>query len=236
MAIEAFRLAVHCMCPVIYLSDGYIANGAEPWKLPDVDAIAPIVVTHPAETNNPEGGSGGGFLPYKRNPATLARPWALPGTPGLEHRVGGLEKQDVTGNVSYDAANHEHMVKTRAAKVAKAVEIIPDLTIRGPKSGDLLLLGWGGTYGAITTAGDRLREMGHKVSTAHLRYLNPMPRNVGDVLGAFKTVVIPEINLGQLRMLIRSRFLIDAIGINEVRGKPFSVSTLVQRTLEIMRR
>ncbi len=232
MAIEAFRFAVHCMCPVLFLSDGYLANGAEPWRLPDLDAIPPIVVSHPAESNNP----GGTFLPYLRNPQTLARPWAIPGTPGLEHRVGGLEKQDVTGNVSYDPDNHEHMVRTRAAKVQRAAAVIPPLEVRGPASGEALLLGWGGPYGAITTAGDELRKKGRSVSTAHLRYLNPFPANLGEVLGRFKTIIIPELNLGQLLLLIRSRFLVDAIGINEVKGRMFLVDALVEKTLEILKR
>jgi 2-oxoglutarate ferredoxin oxidoreductase subunit alpha len=232
MAIEAFRLAVRCMCPVILLSDGYIANGAEPWLLPDLDAIPPIEIDHPTETNNPDGG----FLPYVRDEKTLARPWAVPGTPGLEHRIGGLEKEDLTGNVSYEPDNHEHMVRLRAAKVQRAAQIIPELEVRGPDSGDVLLLGWGGTYGAITTAGDEMRAQGHNVSTAHLRYLNPFPKNLGDVLGRFKTIVVPEINLGQLLMLIRGQFPVDAIGINEVRGKMFRVDTLVEKTLEILNR
>jgi 2-oxoglutarate ferredoxin oxidoreductase subunit alpha len=232
MIFEAFRLAVHCMCPVIFLSDGYIANGAEPWLLPDVDAIEPIKVDHPTEPNSADGE----FLPYLRDPETLARPWAIPGTPGLEHRVGGLEKEDGTGNVSYDPDNHQHMVLTRAAKVQRAADLIPPLPVRGPDTGDALLLGWGGTYGAITTAGDQLRDQGHSVSTAHLRYLNPFPANLGDVMSRFKTIIIPEINLGQLRRLIRADFLIDAIGINEVRGKAFLVDTLVDKTLEILNR
>ena len=230
MAVEAFRLAVHCMCPVLFLSDGYLANGAEPWLLPDLDAIQPIEVNHPTETNNPEGP----YLPYKRDPETLARPWVVPGTSGLEHRIGGLEKQDVTGNISYDPDNHDHMVRTRAAKVQRAAEIIPPLEVRGPDSGDVLLLGWGGTYGAITTAGDELRRRGRSVSTAHLRYINPFPSNLGEVLSGFNTIIIPELNLGQLRMLIRDRFLIDVIGINEVRGKMFQVDALVKKTLKIM--
>ena len=232
MMIEAFRLAVRFMCPVIFLSDGYIANGAEPWLLPDVDAIEPIRVEHPTEANS----DNGEFLPYLRDPETLARPWAIPGTPGLEHRVGGLEKEDGTGNVSYDPDNHQHMVLTRAAKVQRAAEVIPHLQVRGPDTGDALLLGWGGTYGAITTAGDQLRDQGHSVSTAHLRYLNPFPANLVDVMSRYKTIIIPEINLGQLLKLIRADFLIDAIGINEVRGKAFLVDTLVEKTLEILNR
>ena len=230
--IEAFRLAVHCMCPVIVLSDGYIANGAEPWLLPDLDAIEPIIVDHPTTPNDDDGG----FLPYKRDPQTLARPWAIPGTPGLEHRIGGLEKEDGTGNVSYDPDNHEHMVRTRAAKVQRAVDIIGPLKVRGPETGDALLLGWGGTYGAITTAGDQLRERGHRVSTAHLRNLNPFPANLGEVMSRFKAIIIPELNLGQLRMLIRANFLVDAIGINQVRGKAFLVNTLIDKTMEILNR
>ena len=232
MAIEAFRLAVRCMCPVLLLSDGYVANGAEPWLLPDLDAIEPIRVDHPTERNGPDDE----FLPYKRDPDTLGRPWAIPGTPGLEHRLGGLEKEEGTGNVSYDPDNHDRMVRTRVAKVQKVAEIIPSLEVRGPASGDALLLGWGGTYGAITTAGDQLREQGMAVSTAHLRYLNPFPSNLGEVMSRFKTVIIPELNLGQLRMLIRAKFLVDAIGINEMRGKAFLVETLVEKTMEILKR
>jgi len=234
MAIEAFRLSVRAMCPVMYLSDGYIANGAEPWLLPNVDDLPMIDVKHPTQNNNPDG--DGPYLPYQRDPETLARPWAIPGTPGLEHRIGGLEKQDVTGNVSYDPANHEHMVRTRAAKVQKLADVIPPVEVDGPQSGDVLLLGWGGTYGSIVTAGMRLREMGHSVATAHLRYLNPLPNNLGDVLNQYKTIIIPEINLGQLRTLIRDKFLIDAIGINHVRGKTFLVEELVNDTLGIMKR
>ncbi len=232
IAIEAFRLAVRFMCPVLILSDGYVANGAEPWLLPDIDAIEPIRVDHPTEGNAPDGE----FLPYKRDPQTLARPWAIPGTPGLEHRLGGLEKEEGTGNVSYDPDNHDHMVRTRVAKVHKAAAIIPPLEVRGPAAGDALLLGWGGTYGAITTAGDQLRDQGLAVSTAHLRYLNPFPSNLGEVMSRFKTVIIPELNLGQLRMLIRANFLVDAIGINEMRGKAFLVETLVKKTMEILNR
>ena len=232
MAIEAFRLAVRAMCPVIFLSDGYIANGAEPWLLPNLDDIEPIIVDHPTESNNPDGP----YLPYLRDPETLARPWAVPGTPGLEHRIGGLEKEDGTGNVSYDPDNHDHMIRTRAAKIQKLADVIPLLEVLGPESGDVLLLGWGGTYGAITTAGNHLREAGHGVSTAHLRYLNPFPRNLGDVLNNFQTVIIPELNSGQLRTLIRDRFLVDAIGINKVRGKGYLIDDLMKETLAIMER
>jgi len=230
MAIEAFRLAVRCMCPVLYLSDGYIANGAEPWKLPDYDAIAPIVIDHPTETNNPEGV----YKPYLRNEESLSRPWAIPGTPGLEHRLGGLEKEDVTGNVSYDPDNHDLMVRLRAEKVHRAVEIIPPLEVQGPERGDLLLLGWGGTYGAILTAGEQLRNAGQSVATAHLRYLNPFPGNLGEVLSRYKKVVVPEINQGQLSLLLRNRYLVDTIGINQTRGKMFRLDELVNRVNEVL--
>ena len=234
IAIEAFRLAVHSMCPVIILSDGYLANGAEPWLIPDLDAIPAIEVKHPTENNNPD--PDGPFLPYKRDAKTLARPWAIPGVPGVEHRIGGLEKQDVTGNVSYDPDNHDHMVRTRAEKVARAAEIIPELRVRGPEQGDVLLLGWGATYGAITTAADRLRAEGMSIASAHLRHLNPLPRNLGEVLKRYKKVIIPEVNLGQLRMLIRAKFLIDAVGINHVRGRMFLVSDLMDEVRAIFER
>jgi 2-oxoglutarate ferredoxin oxidoreductase subunit alpha len=231
MAIEAFRLAVRAMAPVIYLSDGYLANGAEPWRIPDIDAIPPIEVTHPTVTNNP----GGVFLPYQRDEATLARPWAVPGTPGLEHRIGGLEKQDVTGNVSYDPENHDHMVRLRAEKVQRLQSVIPPLAVKGPASGDALLLGWGGTYGAITTAAETLRDEGVPIANAHLRYLNPFPANLGAVLSRYRTIIIPELNQGQLRLLVRSRFLVDAQGINEMKGRMFRVDELTAHVREILK-
>ncbi len=227
MAIEAVRLAVHAMCPVILMSDGAIANGAEPWPVPDADAIAQITIEHAVAGDEP-------FQPYQRDEQTLARPWAIPGTPGLEHRVGGLEKEDVTGNVSYDPDNHEHMVNTRAEKVARVASVIPPVAVEGPTEGDALLLGWGGTHGSILTAAQRLREAGHSVSSAHLRYLNPMPSNLGEVLSGFKTIIIPELNTGQLRMLIRATFLIDAIGINHMQGRSFMVSDLVEQVEGIL--
>lgn len=231
MAVEAVRLALRHMCPVIYLSDGYLANGAEPWRIPDLNEIPEFVVTNPTYEQAVTNGS---FKPYARDKETLARPWAIPGTPGLEHRIGGLEKQAETGNVSYDPDNHDAMVRMRAAKVERAATSIPPLEVRGPETGDALVLGWGGTYGSITTAVDRLRSEGRKVSSAHLRYLNPMPSNTEQVLRRFRKVIIPEINMGQLSVLIRSRFLIDAAGINIVRGRPFNVDTLATRITEIM--
>lgn len=230
IAIEAVRLATMFMCPVVILADGYIANGAEPWKIADPDSIEPIVVNHPNKdmfTDKP-------FNAYERDAQTLARQWAIPGTQGLEHRVGSLEKEDLTGNVSYDAENHDYMVHLRTNKIAGAAQVIPPLAVRGPESGETLILGWGGTYGAITTAGDRLREQGHDVATAHLRHLNPLPANTEQVLKKYKRVIIPEINLGQLSMMIRSRFLIDAIGINVVAGQAFRVNDLVQRVTDII--
>ncbi len=230
MAIEAVRLSVEFMCPVIYLSDGYIANGAEPWKVPMVDQIPEIKITHPTLADT----DGGKFLPYARDPDTLSRPWAIPGTPGLEHRVGSLEKEAETGNVSYDPDNHDKMVRLRAEKVARAAQSIPLLEVDGDPSGDILVLGWGGTYGSITTAIEQVRAQGHTVSSAHLQYLNPFPSNTEEVLRSFKKVIIPEINLGQLSTLIRAKFLIDTIGINIVKGKPFQVGTLVERITEVI--
>ena len=226
MAIEAVRIATRHMCPVIYLSDGYLGNGAEPWKLPDIASLPKIDV---AFRTDPEG-----FYPYLRDPETLARPWAIPGTPGLEHRIGGLEKEDVTGNVSYDPLNHEHMVWTRAEKIARIAHEIPDAEVYGDPSGDLLVVGWGSTYGAITHAVKILRHGGHRVSSMHLRYLNPMPANVGDVLARFRRVLVPEMNLGQLLMILRAKFLVDAVGLNKVQGRPFKVSEIVMKAEDLL--
>ncbi|TWU51828.1 2-oxoacid:acceptor oxidoreductase subunit alpha [Rubripirellula reticaptiva] len=228
IAIEAWRLAVECMCPVIILSDGYIANGSEPWRIPKIADLPKIKITHP------EGSDGEtAFKPYQRD-ENLARPWAVPGTPGLMHRVGGLEKEDVTGNVSYDPDNHQHMTDTRAAKVKMIADRVPPQDVFGAETGDLLVVSWGGTYGSNHTAVDRVRKAGHKISHIHLRYLNPMPANVGKLLKSFKKVVVPELNSGQLRMLLRSEHLVDCIGINKVQGKPFSVTELVERFTEIV--
>ncbi len=220
-AIEAWRIATECMVPVIVLSDGYIANGSEPWKIPAMKSLEKITITHPEGTDADEP-----FMPYARD-EYLARPWAIPGTPGLMHRVGGLEKEDVTGNVSYDPENHQHMTNTRAAKVAKIAARIPDQKVFGESKGDVLVVSWGGTYGSCHTAVARCREAGHKVSHAHLRYLNPLPANIGDLLNSFRTVLVAELNMGQLQLLLRAEYLVDCIGINKVQGKPFSVSELV---------
>lgn len=217
-AIEAWRLALKYVTPVVYLSDAFLATGAEPWRIPDLTDLPDIAVSNPTEA--------AGFQPYARDPVTLARPWAIPGTPGLEHRVGGLEKADITGNVSYDPENHDRMQHLRAEKIARIADDIPELEVFGPTSGDLLVLGWGSTYGALRSAVERLQAEGHRVAHAHLRYLNPFPRNLGDVLAAYGQVLIPEINLGQLRLLVRGRYLVDAHGYDRVRGKPFRISEI----------
>jgi 2-oxoglutarate ferredoxin oxidoreductase subunit alpha len=233
MAFEAVRLAVRFMTPVMLLSDGYLANGAEPWLIPDVNKLPRIEVIHPTQPNS-NGNGEARFLPYKRD-ARLVRPWAIPGTPGLEHRIGGLEKEDVTGNVCYDPANHAHMTWTRAQKIANIADEIPLLEVNGPKDGDLLVIGWGGTYGSITTAVERAQKRGHKVAQAHLRYLNPMPKNTGEVLKRYKKVLVPELNGGQLRLLLRGQFLVDAVGLNKVQGKPFLVSEITDKIEQMLR-
>ena len=216
LAIESFRIALKYMTPVLFLTDGYIGNGAEPWRIPDPAELPDI--GRPNHTDKAT------FYPYGRDPETLARPWAVPGTPGLEHRIGGLEKADVSGAVSYDPDNHHRMTIFRDAKVAGIVRDIPDLEVFGPDHGDLLLLGWGSTYGAIRSAVERLQAKGRSVAHAHLRYVNPFPANTEEVLRSFGTVLVPELNLGQLRTLVRARYLIDARGFNIVRGKPFKIS------------
>lgn len=223
MAIEAWRIATECMIPVMVLSDGYIANGSEPWRIPNIESLPKIEIKHPANDNGDEP-----FLPYLRD-EHLARPWAIPGTEGLMHRVGGLEKQHETGNVSYDPANHQLMTEIRASKVAKIADRIPEQEVFGDPSGDLLVVSWGGTYGACHTAVRRCQEAGHRVSHAHLRYLNPFPRNLGSLLKAFDRVLVPELNMGQLRMLLRNEFLVDCRGYNKVQGKPFAVSELIEQ-------
>jgi len=228
VAQEAWRIATRFMTPVMLLSDGYIANGAEPWAIPRFEDLPAIPVEHPPASTN-----GAPFLPYQRN-ARLARPWALPGTPGLMHRLGGLEKEDVTGNVCYDPENHQHMTNVRAAKVANVAKDIPPQAVTGPESGDLLVLSWGGTYGACLTAVERARKQGLSVAHAHLRYLNPFPANLGEVLQHYEQVLIPELNMGQLRLLIRGNYMIDAVGLNKVKGKPFAVVEIVQKIKQLV--
>ncbi len=232
MAQEALRIAVEHMTPVILLTDGYIANGAEPWRIPNVSDLVPIKVEHPTEPNWEEDGERS-FMPYKRD-ENLVRPWAVPGTPGLEHRVGGLEKKDVTGNVEYSPANHHHMTKTRARKVALIADDIPEQDVHGPESGDLLVLSWGGTFGSVRTAVRKAIAKGQSVAHAHLRYLSPFPRNLGDVVASYEKVLIPELNNGQLRLVVRSEFLVDAIAFNKIAGKPFLVSELNERIDEVL--
>jgi 2-oxoglutarate ferredoxin oxidoreductase subunit alpha len=234
MTFEAVRLAVSFMTPVMLLSDGYLANGAEPWLIPRPEDLPKIVVNHPtAPDSNGHKNGETHFLPYKRD-ARLVRQWAIPGTPGLEHRIGGIEKEDVTGNVNYDPLNHEHMVRTRAKKVANIANEIPLLSVNGPAEGDLLVIGWGGTFGAIVSAVQRAQRKGYKVAQAHLRYLNPMPRNLGEVLKRYKKVLVPELNAGQLRLLLRAEFLVDAIGLNKVQGRPFLVSEIEDKIAELL--
>jgi len=228
-AVEAARIALKYRTPVVLLSDGYLANGSEPWLLPDVAELPEIPVTFATEPNHE-----GEFWPYLRDEATLARPWAVPGTPGLEHRIGGLEKADGTGNISYDPDNHDRMVRLRAAKVAGIAADIAPLEVDEQDGARLLVLGWGSTYGPIGAAIRRVRADGGKVAQAHLRHLNPFPANLGEVLRRYDRVLIPEMNLGQLRMLVRSQFLVDAIGYNRVRGLPFKAEELADAITELL--
>ena len=231
-AYEAVRIALKYMTPVVLLSDGYIANGSEPWKIPNSDDLPAIDVSFADPST-----SGEQFLPYERDSETLARPWARPGTPGLMHRIGGLEKQDVTGNVNYEPLNHERMTEIRAAKIDGIANDIAPAEVLGDDNGDVLVLGWGSTRGAITGAVLRQRDAGHKVSGCFLRHLNPFPANLGDVLKSFRKVLIPELNMGQLAMLIRSRYLIDAEAVTKVQGRPFTsqeLETKIGTTIEAL--
>jgi len=221
-AIEAWQIATRYMVPVMILSDGYIANGAEPWRIPEVSSLPKIPVSHPL--GGPVGETP--FLPYSRD-ENLARPWAVPGTEGLMHRVGGLEKEDGTGNVSYDPDNHQHMVETRAKKVALAADFIDPLEVDGPDSGTLVV-SWGGTYGACRTAVKACQEKGQSVAHAHMRWLNPFPANTREILSRYDKVLVPELNCGQLSLLIRNEFMVDAKGFNKIKGKPFAVSELIE--------
>ncbi|QDU59498.1 2-oxoglutarate oxidoreductase subunit KorA [Planctomycetes bacterium Pan216] len=223
MIQEAFRIAVEFMTPVIFLSDGYIANGAEPWKIPEIDGINKIEIKYASSPNG--NGSAQAFQPYTRD-EKLARPWAPPGIPGCEHRIGGLEKEAITGNVSYDPENHQKMIHLRQEKVDGIANSIPEQTVTGPEEGDLLLVSWGGTFGAVSTAAAKARDKGQSVAHAHLKYLSPFPKNLGDLLGRYRQVLVPELNMGQLRLLLRGHFLVDAKGYNKVKGQPFYVSEL----------
>jgi 2-oxoglutarate ferredoxin oxidoreductase subunit alpha len=226
MAIEAWRLAVKYMTPVIYLSDGYLANGSEPWKIPKVEDLPKIEVTFRTDP--------GGFFPYSRDEATLARPWAIPGTPGLEHRIGGLEKQNITGNVSYDPENHMKMVELRAEKIARIAADIPDVQVFGEPEGEVLVVGWGGTFGAINAAVEEAQSRHLPVSSIHLRYLNPFPKNLPDVLGRFEKILVPELNLGQLSWMLRAKYLVPTISFAKVKGKPFKISEIIDKIEEVV--
>jgi 2-oxoglutarate ferredoxin oxidoreductase subunit alpha len=226
MAIEAVRLAFKYMSPVFYLSDGYLANGAEPWAVPNVADLPKIEVKFATDPEN--------FLPYSRDEQTLSRPYALPGTPGLEHRIGGIEKQHETGNVNYEPENHHFMVLLRQAKVDRAAQDIPEVEVFGEKTGKVLVLGWGSTYGSITSAVERMRREGKSVSSAHLRHLNPFPRNLGEVLRGFDKVIVPEMNLGQLATMIRAKFLVDAVAFSKVKGRPFQIREIVRKVEEYL--
>jgi 2-oxoglutarate ferredoxin oxidoreductase subunit alpha len=221
-AIEAARIALRYRTPVLLLSDGYLANGSEPWRIPDTDTLPDISVDFATEPNH-----GEEFWPYLRDPQTLARPWAIPGTAGLEHRIGGIEKHDGSGEISYDPANHDFMVRTRAAKVDGVAATIPPLEVDDPSGqAKVLVIGWGSTYGPVGAACRQVRLAGHQVAQAHLRHLNPFPANTGEVLARYDKVLVPEMNLGQLALLLRAKYLVDAIAYNQVRGKPFKADEL----------
>jgi len=227
MAIEAVRIAFKYMTPVFILSSGYIANGAEPWKLPNISDLPEIKVTHP--------GPGDHFEPYLRDGKTLARKWALPGTAGLEHRIGGLEKADVTGNVSYDPQNHEKMVHIRAAKIARIAEDIPGAKVIGPEKAKLLVVSWGDTYGSVLAAVEEIHQEKKSVAFCHLRYLNPFPRNLEHLFHQYERLLIPELNLGHLLMLLRDRYpFIRATGFHQVQGQPFKVVDLKNKIKEML--
>ena len=226
VAVEACRIALKYMVPVIILTDGYLANGAEPWRIPKLDEIPGIPVKFTTEPEN--------FQPYKRDPDTLARPWAIPGTPGLEHRIGGLEKQEVTGNVNYEPLNHEHMVRLRAAKVDAIVQDVPNVLPIGDAEGDLLIVAWGSTYGSIMQSVKAQRAKGRKIGYLHLRYLNPLPANLGEVLKRYKRVLVPELNMGQLLWVLRAKYLVNAVGLNKIQGRPFKQNELDQKIEEML--
>ncbi len=229
-SVEAVRLAVTYMTPVILLSDGYIANSSEPWLLPDVSAIEDFPVAFATEPN----GEDGAFLPYARDPETLARPWAIPGTPGLEHRIGGLEHEDLTGNVSYDPVNHERMTILREEKLARIQADIPDAEVIGDEDADLLVVGWGGTYSAILAGVNNARRGGYKVAHVHLRHLSPFPKNLGDVLERHDKVLVPELNRGQLATVLRGQYLKDVTSFPKIQGLPFKTAEISQKIIEII--
>jgi len=222
-AYEACRIALKYMTPVMLLTDGYLANGSEPWMIPNIDELEPIDISFAKEPN-----ADGDYQPYLRNEKTLSRPWAIPGTKGLEHRVGGIEKAENTGHVSYDPENHHRMTLIRQEKVDRVQQEIPPTEVYGDNSGDMLILSWGGTYGACRSAAETLQEEKRKVSHIHVRWISPLPKDLGDLLKNFKNILIPEINLGQFRRLIRAEYLVDAKGLNLVRGRPIGAATIVE--------
>ena len=226
MTVEAARIALKYMTPVILLTDGYIGQATEPWKIPGMEELPDLT---PEFVKDPDT-----FEPYKRDPDTLSRPWAIPGVQGLEHRIGGLEKADITGHVSHDPMNHQKMVELRKQKVEGIVNDIPELEVAGEKEGDLLVLSWGSTYGAAKTAYDKLRDEGHKLSFVHLKYIHPFPKNLGEILFSFKRILIPEMNMGQLKTIIQSTFLVPVIGLNKVQGKPFKAIEIEEKILELL--
>jgi len=233
-AIEAARIAIKYRTPVILLSDGYLANGAEPWKLPDVDSLPDISVEFATETNHVAPDGTAEFWPYVRDPETLARPWAIPGTPGLQHRVGGLEKEDGSGNIDYTPENHSRMVRLRAAKIAGIAKDIPPVAAQGDDDAELLVLGWGSTWGAIDSAVQRTRRGGAKVAWAHLMHLNPFPANLGEVLRRFPKILVPELNMGQLSRMVRAEFLVPAISLTKVQGLPFTGTEIQAAIAEVL--
>jgi 2-oxoglutarate ferredoxin oxidoreductase subunit alpha len=234
-AIEAARIAVTYRTPVILLSDGYLGNGSEPWRVPDIADLPDLAAGFAFATEADKPADGSDFQPFTRDPRTLARPWAIPGTPGLEHRIGGIEKADGSGNISYDPDNHDLMVRTRAAKIEGIASSIPPLEVDDPSgAARLLVLGWGSTYGSIGAAVRRARHAGHNVAQVHLRHMNPFPANLGEVLRSYDKVLLPEINLGQLALLLRGRFLVDVISYNRVRGLPFRAAELAEAIEEVL--
>ncbi len=231
IAVEAARLAVRASTPVMILSDGFLANSSEPWLVPNPDDIAPIPVVHPAARDN---GSDDPFMPYLRDEETLGRPWAIPGTAGLEHRIGGLSKAPLTGNVSYEPAHHQQMVSDRAEKIARLADFLPEQAVFGPRSGDLLLLSWGGTFGSVRSAVTQAQRDGRSVAHAHLRYLNPLPRNLRDMLSRYKQVVVPELNGGQLAFLLRGRFALNIQSFSKMQARPFKISEITDKIEQLL--
>ena len=228
-AYEASRIALKYMTPVVLLTDGYLANGSEPWKIPDVESLDSIDIEFAEGVKD-----GEEFFPYKRNEETLSRPWAIPGVPGLEHRVGGLEKAENTGHVSYDPDNHHRMVELRQEKINRIQNDIAQTEVYGDEKGDVLILSWGGTFGSCRSAVESLRDQGKSVSHVHLRWISPLPKDLGEIIIKFKNVLVPEINMGQLIKIIRSEYLVDAKGLNQVTGRPISASKIAEKVNEMV--